>query len=545
MMRALAVSCALALAGCGLWSSTIKTEIANYDNVIEETTDELLLINILEARDKAPLHFGEVPKVNGSLQATASVASGVPFVQTLLGNTPNMSGTNNAATGIVQGTVTPTISAQSAPSFEVDNLDTKDFVTGMSSPLDPKFIKYWIDRGIDSRLLMLLFLSSIQIESKKFLPQNGSATKAADVVITIQNSPRVAADFIATCLRHDIPDHCHSRIDFEYFLRFVNGAMNSADVTANAYTERTRLKKAVSMNSYDIAQFDSPQYDVERSLEKGKYDVFSAGGDAKNIAICFDKIPVGGKARRTVDTDSPSGPVSSTSGRRRGQKSKHTKRDDSHDVCTVPTVVDDTPTKPGDPPTQLVLDSGKPPCPEAGSPTSPYCDVFQQFIVPIICVEKSINPENKDLLEACRKPGLEQGSTLPQTESNDYSLTFKIRSVAEIVHFLGDLLYYQKVLNSDTHHNIPVTLDYDWKCHDVPESNAAACLVQDGGAIFEVNDPDVARRFSVNYRGNDYSVAEYSPRDHTLEVIAIVNQLMDLNKAATDIRATPLVQAIP
>jgi len=63
--------------------------------------------------------------------------------------------------------------------------------------------------------------------------------------------------------------------------------------------------------------------------------------------------------------------------------------------------------------------------------------------------------------------------------------------------------------------------------------------------LFQLNsDPDHSR-FSVRYRGEQYSVADHRPNDHTLEVLSIVNQLMNINKSANDLRTTPTVQLIP
>jgi hypothetical protein len=515
MKRLLALMAASSLAGCGIWSSTIKTEIANYDNVIEETTDELLLINILEARDKAPLHFGEIPKVNGSLQANASVATAIPFVDSVINH--------SAFTGsAVQGSITPTITAQSAPSFEVDNLDTQDFVVGMSSPLDPKFVKYWVDRGIDSRLLMFLFVSSIHLEDKSYQPYDKPGSAPIDAEISIDNTPRETADAMIDCLSrtHPAPDWCHSREDFEFFLKFVNGAVGTKDITANAYTERSRLKKDIPLSADEIAQFDSPQYKIELS-GKDVYDIYAAD-DTKKVAICFENIPA------NIDTNHSPSTISVGTA-------------PGGDVCTDSTIVDDVPSPPTNPPIAIPApdENGSTtlepaPCPHNGSPTSEYCDLFRQFI---------------NTIETNRHDSATNRSSL--LANKKYTVSVNVRSVAEIVHFLGDILYYQNVMSSyyrnamskDVHHQIPVTLGYI--CPPPRSDPEPGCLSDDGGVLFQVNAASGTPRFKVYYRGDDYSVAEYSQNDHSLEVIAIVNQLMDLNKKATDIRATPLVQVVP
>ncbi len=59
--------------------------------------------------------------------------------------------------------VTPSLSLQVSPSFDIDNVDSKDFVTGIASPIDTKFVKYWLDRGVPPEVILQLFFSSAEI----------------------------------------------------------------------------------------------------------------------------------------------------------------------------------------------------------------------------------------------------------------------------------------------------------------------------------------------------------------------------------------------
>ena len=62
-------------------------------------------------------------------------------------------------------------------------------------------------------------------------------------------------------------------------------------------------------------------------------------------------------------------------------------------------------------------------------------------------------------------------------------------------------------------------------------------------------------RFSLAYRDQTYYVSNFDPgacspepnarKDHTLEVLSVLHQLIGLNKSATDIRSTPAVQLLP
>ncbi len=150
-------------------------------------------------------------------------------------------------------------------------------------------------------------------------------------------------------------------------------------------------------------------------------------------------------------------------------------------------------------------------------------------------------------------------------KSGDYprlELRLYIRSVGEIFQFLGDLLHYQDEVrkfldaNAQAKHklNTPVTFGY---CGDTPEPGCEDVFLRVDG------DPCNAR-FSLTYRDKDYHVGNFNPpgemqrqggaacrpdstprKDHTLEILSVLHQLVGLHKSATDIRSTPSVNVLP
>ena len=134
-----------------------------------------------------------------------------------------------------------------------------------------------------------------------------------------------------------------------------------------------------------------------------------------------------------------------------------------------------------------------------------------------------------------------------------------IRSVGEIFQFLGDLLHYQdeirRYLESDPQVkqklNTPVTFGY------CPDDSGPGC----NDIFFRLDSDPGNARFKLTYRDREYAVANInSPegalrkggsggdvhqKDHTIEILSVLHQLVNLNKSATDIRATPSVQVLP
>ena len=95
--------------------------------------------------------------------------------------------------------------------------------------------------------------------------------------------------------------------------------------------------------------------------------------------------------------------------------------------------------------------------------------------------------------------------------------------------------------------NTPVTFGF---CGDDPTPGCDDVFLRLDGAACNA-------RFSVNYRDREYHVANFNAeggtcgaassaaRDHTLEILAVLHQLVGLHRSAADIRQTPTVQVLP
>jgi hypothetical protein len=149
----------------------------------------------------------------------------------------------------------------------------------------------------------------------------------------------------------------------------------------------------------------------------------------------------------------------------------------------------------------------------------------------------------------------------PVTDAAEYpklELRLHIRSVGEMFQFLGDLLHYQdemrRYLESDPKPkvtlNTPVTFGY---CPDDP---GPGC----DDIFFRLDGDRNNARFTLMYRDREYAVANINAldgavrtdgpgnahrKDHTIEILSVLHQLVNLNKSAADIRATPSVQVLP
>jgi hypothetical protein len=131
------------LGGCS-GSQVMDLYTADYRETGASSADAQLLSNILRAKDDLPIHFRDLSVIHGAIQWTAGAAAGVPLVQ------------NGSMTPT---TITPVLSLQNSPTFDLGTLDTQEFTRGMLTPVDPNIIKQLFDQGIDLRLLALLFVA--------------------------------------------------------------------------------------------------------------------------------------------------------------------------------------------------------------------------------------------------------------------------------------------------------------------------------------------------------------------------------------------------
>jgi hypothetical protein len=120
-------------------------------------------------------------------------------------------------------------------------------------------------------------------------------------------------------------------------------------------------------------------------------------------------------------------------------------------------------------------------------------------------------------------------------EPGTHGTSLSVRSVYDIIEYLGQVLRFQEEKGNDR----CVTLDLSRTCDS-------------GEVLFQVNAPVGAPVVATNYANRRYAIYAREcmknfnqPCDHSLEVLAILELLLNANKAAKDIPSTPRVQVVP
>ena len=128
---------ALLLPGCSL-SGAIGAHSIDYNGSVETATNTLLVMNVLRARDRAPLHFTTIGAIHGAF----SLSAGLGY---------DLTAVNNG--------VQPALLAASNPSFDIGPLDRQEFARGLLRPIDPALFRLLSDRGVPDALLLHLLVA--------------------------------------------------------------------------------------------------------------------------------------------------------------------------------------------------------------------------------------------------------------------------------------------------------------------------------------------------------------------------------------------------
>jgi hypothetical protein len=483
------------LGGC-VAPAVMKSDSLSFGEVIEDTTNKLLVINVLRARDKAPLHFADIPVIRESMQQSASLG----FSSVV----PSRAGTTQ------RDTRTGILSFQVSPSFELTHLHSKDFITGISSPIDPKVVKYWLDRGLDRRIVLLLFFSAAEIVET-------ASEKGPVRTIKVMNSPRDAIDVIrGRKAAFSGPEElkCDTHSDFERYLKLLNLVRT---FFANTYRERRVLARGVKLDPAkdskafaQLAALDQSKVRLSFDRDSAAYNLHSLSSEQK-VAFCFYD-------------DRPTRPVPPSQYEvvQAGGEQPGDRRSCYQSVVDASAEDSTTPRLSEAP----VFFRG----PAEVKQASRYCEIYNRF--------SRITPVVRD------------DAGYPRLQ-----VRLHIRSVGEIFQLLGDLVHYQdevrRYLETEPRPkvklNTPVTFGY---CPDDP---GPGC----NDIFFRLDGDAENARFTLSYRDAEYAVANINfvngsggpgntyRKDHTIEVLSVLHQLVNLNKSASDIRATPSVQVLP
>jgi len=239
----------LGLSGCA-FGPQLKRVAVNHNELVANSNNELVLLNILRARDREPLHFTSVSKLIGDGQMQATVGSNIAIKGGTDTEKTNAFG-DLIDTSTVAGTEVTTPSAQlvvsGKTSMDVAVWDTQEFYQGITASVPAGTVAHYLHQGWPSDLLTYVFVSSIELVAQK---AQGSVKKG-DVVATFRNDP------------HDP----YASGDFQ---RFVGCYRLHTIQSTKDHAPLVALSRVTELSLADLALMDGDKFDIDKPEIEGK-----------------------------------------------------------------------------------------------------------------------------------------------------------------------------------------------------------------------------------------------------------------------------------
>lgn len=161
------------LAGCihPRTHERLATQAVGFNLTVEEAQNEMLLLNVIRAKDRLPMYLTTLNSLSGKMTATleGSVGgsySGLDEETTLTETTGGVVGkiTGGMKESITRGLM-PSVrgSYSHSPDFTVAILDGQDFTRGFLTPIPQRTFAYFWDQGWPPELLMYLLVSKVEV----------------------------------------------------------------------------------------------------------------------------------------------------------------------------------------------------------------------------------------------------------------------------------------------------------------------------------------------------------------------------------------------
>ncbi|WP_147297639.1 hypothetical protein [Parasphingopyxis lamellibrachiae] len=241
------------LGGCVSLQTPITDFATDYNRVIADTRNEMILLNILRAQHREPLYYSSVSQIEGAIAIGAEANLDLSLV-----------GDGNPATDNAN-TTKPSlgVSMSSEPSFTVVPLNSNDFVRGALTPVRPATIALLLQQGWREDILAPLLIERITcIAGAGDKGQSGgeATTSTGTNEITIENHPYTFAQ--SRLSRGSNPATSDTVVPAAIDLQ------DFAEIDIGISTDK-RSQFLIELNGNDLADMlmapNSSRYEIEQS----------------------------------------------------------------------------------------------------------------------------------------------------------------------------------------------------------------------------------------------------------------------------------------
>ena len=141
------VPAALTLAGC-VPGTAVSSRALDYNVAAEKARGEMLLLNVLRARDRKPMVFTGLARITGSVKSQAEIGANL---------------VTSAPAAEVYG-ISPSFGMTDSPTFDVAVLDSQEFTRGIMTPLAFDVVEYLWDQGFNREVLLYLVVKRMELD---------------------------------------------------------------------------------------------------------------------------------------------------------------------------------------------------------------------------------------------------------------------------------------------------------------------------------------------------------------------------------------------
>jgi hypothetical protein len=182
------------------FQSQVDRATVDYNQAVANSTNELMLLNVVRAMKRYPLHFTTISKISGSFKVSGRAGLGMDVNEN--GGSSKLSPVGALLEeSVTLGTekFTPSLGADIAagPSFDIGVLDTQEFYQGILRSVEPDMVANFLNQGWPDDLVAAMLIERVEFhvpatEDTKPLAQQLKPTRyeGKEAVWILENNPR-------------------------------------------------------------------------------------------------------------------------------------------------------------------------------------------------------------------------------------------------------------------------------------------------------------------------------------------------------------------
>lgn len=233
---------ALGTSACA-FGPQLQRVAVNHNQLVANSNNELVLVNILRARDREPLHFTSVSKLSGDAQLQGTASTNVAIKgPTSTVKTDALGRLVDTATLAGTEVTTPSLqlNINSKTSMDVAVWDTQEFYQGITGSVPSSTVAHYLHQGWPSDLLTYALISSVDLVAK----QDGGGWNKGQVVRSYVNDP----------------DDSDAKLIFE---RFANCHRLEVVQKSGTLTQIVPLASVKDLKLADLALLDGDKFEID------------------------------------------------------------------------------------------------------------------------------------------------------------------------------------------------------------------------------------------------------------------------------------------